>query len=73
MTTVENEGFLLYNKKIVIYRGDSPLVEAMKIWQGVYYQMVGGRWSNFWNIFFRNILKWKYKIYLMTDKRQQVS
>ena len=43
MTTVENEGFLLYNKEIVIYRGDSPLVEAMKIWQGVFYQMVGGR------------------------------
>ena len=33
---------------------------------------IGGRWLNFSNILFRNILKWTYKIYLMADRRQQV-
>ena len=33
----------------------------------------GERWSKFWNILFRNIIKWTYEIYLMADKQQQVS
>ena len=36
MTTAENEGFFGLQHENVIQRGDSPLVEAPKIWQGVY-------------------------------------
>ena len=45
--------------------GNKNLVE------GVYWGEIfpdGGRWSDFWNILFRNLLKWRYQIYLTKFK-----
>ena len=45
--------------------GNKNLVE------GVYWGEIfpdGGRWSDFWNVLFRNLLKWRYQIYLTKFK-----
>ena len=70
------DNFLVYKMKIVILvrgltfgRGNKNLVGVY--WGGLFPD--GGKWSNFWNVLFRNIIKWTYKICLMVDRWQQVS
>ena len=36
-------------------------------------ECTGWRWSDFWKVLLRILLKWTYQIYLIADGRQQVS